>query len=50
MSEYGFCYSSYNMLTGEFVIKQKGLTMIKYIMKDSDTPVENQVPLSFGLT
>jgi hypothetical protein len=37
-------------MLGEFVIKKKGLTMINYVKKDSDTLVENALPQSFALT
>lgn len=50
MNEYCFCYASFNIMMGEFVIKKKGLTMINYLKKDSDTPVENALPNSFALT
>ena len=35
---------------GELIVKRKNLTMIKYIKKESDSPVENALPLSFALT
>ena len=51
MNEYGFCYASFNVMQGEFIVKRKGLTMIKYLKKDSDTPaVENTLPDSFAIT
>lgn len=50
MNEYCFCYASFNIMLGEFIIKRKNLTMIKYLKKDSDTPVENALPNSFALT
>jgi len=37
-------------MLGEFIIKRKNLTMIKYLKKESDTVVENALPTSFALT
>ncbi len=37
-------------MMGELIVKRKNLTMIKYIKKESDSPVENALPLSFALT
>ena len=50
MNEYGFCYGNFNVQQGDIIVKRKGLTMIKYLKKDSDTPVENELPISFALT
>lgn len=37
-------------MMGELIVKRKNLSMIKYIKKESDNPVENALPLSFALT
>ena len=50
MNEYGFCYASFNTQVGDIIVKRKGLTMIKYLKKESDSPVENELPLSFAVT
>ena len=50
MNVYGFCYASFNILQADFIVKRKGLTMIKYLKKESDSPVENTLPYSFALT
>lgn len=51
MNEYGFCYASFNFLSGDFIVKRKGLTMIKYLKKESDgQATENTLPESFAIT
>ena len=37
-------------MMGELIIKRKNLTMIKYLKKENDSPVENALPYSFALT
>jgi hypothetical protein len=37
-------------MMGELIVKRKNLSMIKYIKKESDSPVENALPTSFALT
>jgi ABC-type transport system involved in Fe-S cluster assembly fused permease/ATPase subunit len=50
MNEYGFCYASFNTQLGDIIVKRKNLQMIKYLKKESDSPVENELPLSFAIT
>ncbi len=50
MNEYGFAYASFNVMQGDFIVKKKGLTMIKYLKKENDSPVENTLPNSFAIT
>jgi hypothetical protein len=50
MNEYGFCYGSFNISLGDIIVKRKGLQMIKYLKKENDSPIENELPLSFALT
>lgn len=32
------------------ILKRNGLNIISYLKKESDSPVENELPLSFALT
>jgi hypothetical protein len=50
MNEYGFCYANFNTQMGDIIVKRKGLCMIKYLKKESDSPVENELPVSFAIT
>lgn len=51
MNEYKFCYGSFNAQAGgEVIVKRKGIELISYLKKESDSPVENELPLSFALT
>lgn len=50
MNEYGFAYATFNVLNADFVVKKKGITFIKYLKKDNDSPIENSQPGSFAIT
>ena len=50
MNEYQFCSASFNVIQGDFIVKKKGLTMSKYLKKESDSPVENTLPNAFAIT